>query len=388
MVDGETRSVSDFAHLPAKDRPIAVCPECKNLLVLRLGTVNAHHAAHKAENNSCSLTTGEGILHFNTKHYIYEQLRRGSKLYIKQACPQCTRTSVTPYATWLRSRSFLWLEDWDDVQMEKTIGSLRPDIVLFRDRQPVAALEVFVTHRIDEEKRAKYKEIGLPWIEVKADGEEIDEYFVNWADDYEDEEIPWKIEKPLIYDSCEPAPEAWVCEDCVTAPQRYAEMLKKRDEEEALREARIQSERLKKLTDEKERIRKQLRYTQDQDNHILFARAIALLKPHGEIELLELFVIERRNPAPPYEAEEIYLKMGRIGGKILISEEPITENSKQIINEFAKDVIRIKNRVHQEVLKLTKWLPLAEYEKQIKNYTLPKEWIRFRGWVWKTQPID
>jgi YesN/AraC family two-component response regulator len=192
----------------------------------------------------------------------------------------------------------------------------------------------------------------------------------------------------LIYDRCEPQPEAWVCDDCVTAPERYAEMLKRRDEEEALSEARAQTERLKKLADEQERIRKQLRYTQDQDNHIIFARAVVLLKPFGETELLELFVIERRNPLPPHEPEEIYLKLGRTGGKILISEEPITENSRQAVNEIAKNFISFKDKRFQEVFKLTKWLPLSEYEKQVKNYTLPKEWIRFRGWVWKTHPVE
>lgn len=387
-VNGEIRNVSDFAHLTPKNRPAAVCPECKNLLILRLGDVNAHHAAHKTEASYCSLTTGEGMLHLNTKHYIYEQLRQGSKLVIKQFCSKCATPGFNPFNSWLGSRPYLWLEDWDEVQMEKKIGSLRPDIVLYRGGQPVAAIEVFVTHRLDEEKRARLGELGLPWIEVKAEGEEIDEYFVNFADGYEDEFVPWRIGKPLIYHECSPQPDEWVCDHCRTAPERAAAMLKKRDEQEASRQAWEQSERLKKIADEQEKTRKRLRYTHDHDNHILFARAIMLLKPFGETELLELFVVERRSPEPPYTPEELYLKLGRTGGQILISEEPITENSRQAVNEFAKNLVRLKEKRNQEVLKLTAWLPLSEYEKQIKNFTFPKEWKRFQGWVWKTHPVE
>lgn len=263
VVNDKVYPVSDFAHLTPSKRPEAFCPECESRLVLKLGNSNsprskAHHAAHKEENHSCSLSSPEGVLHFNTKWYIYEQLKRGNKLFIKQICAgwalpggerQCSRLYKS-------SRPFLWLEDWDDVQMERNVKSLRPDIVFYRNKTPVAALEVCVTHRVDEEKKAKLIEIGLPWIEVKADGDEIDEYFVNWAEEFdeEDDEFPWKIEKPLIYDNCHSLPAAWVCESCQSAPEEYAERLKKREEAEALREAQAQSERLKKISEEKEKL--------------------------------------------------------------------------------------------------------------------------------------
>jgi hypothetical protein len=42
--------------------------------------------------------------------------------------------------------------------------------------------------------------------------------------------------------------------------------------------------------------------------------------PLPGLELLELFVIRHDNPESPYTPEEIYLKLGKIGGKILIAE--------------------------------------------------------------------
>ncbi len=382
--------VSDFAHLSPKQRPESFCPECESHLILKLSSSKsskskAHHAAHKNENLSCSLSNPEGVLHFNTKWYIYEQITKGKKLFIKQFCSgwalpgykrQCSRWQKS-------SRPFLWIENWDDVQIERNVQSLRPDIVLYRNNKPIAAIEVCVTHAIDDEKKAKLREIGLPWIEVKADGEIIDEYFVNWAEEYEDDELPWKIEKPLNYDNCYPPPEEWVCENCQTAPEEYAEQLKKRDELEASREAQAQSERLKKISDEREKVRKQLCYLQDQDNRIIKAKAVVLLKPFGETDLLELFVIERHNPEPPYNPEEIYLKLGRIGGQILISEEPINEVSKKNIFEFYKTWVKGKEKPMQKVYHLTDWIDKAEFENLVINYVIPYEWKRFQGWIKK-----
>lgn len=389
LIDGQIYNVSDFAHLTPKQRPEAFCPECESRLVLKLGNLNSpksktHHAAHKNENQSCSLSSPEGVLHFNTKWYIYEQLKQGNKLFIKQHCSGWTLPELGKRRScWGTSRPYLWLENWDDVQTEKNVHSLRPDIVLYRNNQPIAAIEIWVSHAIDEEKKEKLREMGLPWIEVKADGEIIDEYFVNWAEEFEDEAIPWKINKPLIYENCFPPPEDWICDTCLRAPEDYAEQLKKREEEEALREAREQSERLKKILDEGEKVRRQLRYTQDQDNHILKAKAIVLLKPFGDTELVELFVIERHNPEPPYKPEEIYLKLGRIGGQILISEEPMTENSKRTIYEFYKRWVKSKEKPMQKVYHLTDWVTKSEFEKLVSNYAIPYEWRKFQGWIRK-----
>jgi len=91
--------VSDFAHLSPKHRPESFCPECKSQLILKLSNSKSsksksHHAAHKNENISCSLSSPEGILHFNTKWYIYEQLKLGNKLFIKQECAGSTLAGI------------------------------------------------------------------------------------------------------------------------------------------------------------------------------------------------------------------------------------------------------------------------------------------------------
>lgn len=64
--------VSDFAHLSPKQRPESFCPECDSQLILKLSNSTSfkskvHHAAHRNENLSCSESSSEGVLHFNTK---------------------------------------------------------------------------------------------------------------------------------------------------------------------------------------------------------------------------------------------------------------------------------------------------------------------------------
>ena len=48
IVDGRPRHVSDFAGLAPRRRPAAFCHTCGERLVLKLGDVRRHHAAHRA----------------------------------------------------------------------------------------------------------------------------------------------------------------------------------------------------------------------------------------------------------------------------------------------------------------------------------------------------
>lgn len=385
LIGGDLHEVSDFAHLTPKQRPSSSCPECGSSLILKLGNSGkvAYHAAHKAENHSCSLTNSEGALHFNTKAYIFEQLKKGTKLFIKQICSGWALPGYKPHCRWKVSRPYLWLEDWDKVELEKNVRNRRPDIVLYRNSQPIAAIEICVSHALDEEKKNELREFSLPWIEVKAEGDIIDEYFVNWAEGFEDEdeEYPWKIEKPLIFDNCYPKPKDWICDACLTGPEEYGEQLAKREEQMALREAQEISTRLKRISDEREYLQRQLMYAQGADNHVIKAKAIVLLKSLGETEYIELFVISRHHSEPPYNKEEIYLKEGKYGGKILISEQPVTDNSKRNIYEFYKDWIKNKELLHQKVCHLTDWVTLSEFEKLTPTRFIPYQWKLLQGWT-------
>lgn len=69
--------------------------------------------------------------------------------------------------------------------MESAIPSVRADVMLFREGVEVAAVEVYAHHTVDAEKGAKYRRLGLPWIEVPARGV------------ISDAGIGWSVDKPL-----------------------------------------------------------------------------------------------------------------------------------------------------------------------------------------------
>jgi hypothetical protein len=162
LVGGELRDVADFADVPAALRPPAVCPACRNPVVMKLGATRARHCAHRPADD-CVLRRGETALHFNVKMYLYRQLSKGDALTVIEKCAgvpgvrECSATGPR-----------LWLEGWDEVVVEHGLESRRPDIVLLKGRRAVAAVEVFVTHRVDAAKAADLRAGGVPWIEVKA----------------------------------------------------------------------------------------------------------------------------------------------------------------------------------------------------------------------------
>ena len=168
IVDGAIRHVSEFARLATGARPDARCPQCDSPLVLKLGRVLRHHAAH-ASGVQCATTQPETLLHINTKLAIARRLRDsagiGSMLRISERCAggrdSCDKTRETA-----------WLLDWDDVLVEYRVGdSRRPDIVLRRGGRDIGAIEVRATHAVPAEKETALSELGVAWVEVRAGGE-------------------------------------------------------------------------------------------------------------------------------------------------------------------------------------------------------------------------
>lgn len=163
LVDGEPAHVSRFAGLPPRRRPPVFCPQCGRRLTLKLGPILRHHAAHAAHDR-CAATAPETALHLDVKHHLAASLRAaigtGAPLVLRRQCADVC--DVTELHTWLR--------DWDDVVVETTVagGRARPDITLVRDGRPVAAIEVLVSHAVDEEKQRALAGVGVPWIEVRA----------------------------------------------------------------------------------------------------------------------------------------------------------------------------------------------------------------------------
>jgi uncharacterized protein YlaI len=328
LVDGQARHVSEFAKFPPKSRPAALCPECGERVVLKLGSTGrrAHHAAHKP-GSVCAITNPESALHLNCKIHIYRQLLLGRELYIRQACAGWVVPKMGEFGGGQcqcrgeRSRPCLWLEAWDGVGVERHVGTRKPDILFYRNGTPVAAIEIYATHAVDEWKRAELKELGIPWLEVKADER------IYQPDEYGETE-PWSLSKPLPYINSDSPIPTWTCDKCSEEPARQAARMKARREAEvraAMEEAQAAARRRAEA----------LKYA-GPENRVIKAKAVCLFRDDGLYEKHELLICERTVTPRSDEVAAIYIRHGK-DGRILAEENvPITDESRARITSAYK----------------------------------------------------
>jgi len=125
------------------------------------------------------------------------------------------------------------------VEVESFVESRKPDIVFYRESKPVGAIEVKVTHAVDEQKRIDLKRSGLPWLEVEA------------SEDFYEGEDKWTPDKPLPYMRCDPPILERTCDRCLTAPAEhrarvYEAIAKGREDRRKEKERREDYERWRK----------------------------------------------------------------------------------------------------------------------------------------------
>ena len=194
LVNGKLRDVSDFAHVQPRARPVTTCPVCQRNVILKLGTVRSHHYAHRPE-DICIASQPETALHINAKFHIYNQLLQAQKLYITE-----------PYRAYCgRERLKLWLQGWNKVEVEYAVSSFRPDIALLSNDRVMGAIEVLVTHSVQEEKEHYFAEANIPWLEVKAE------------ETFYQGESAWTTISPIPFYRIHPLAEEWICDKCTDA---------------------------------------------------------------------------------------------------------------------------------------------------------------------------
>ena len=167
---------------------------------MKLGRIMVHHYAHQEE-IKCPVTQPETALHLNTKFYLYKQLFAGTRLYLSQECVnRCGN-----------SRVVVWAKDWDKVMIESSLGKYRPDILIIGRSGERYVIEIKVTHSVEEDKAALYKDNNITWLEV--DVSEISESFYEGVN-------PWRINKPLPHAVSEPPLSQWTCDACLSKLKR------------------------------------------------------------------------------------------------------------------------------------------------------------------------
>ena len=138
-VNGEGKSVY-IDDVPNGKKCGCFCAECHGALIAKQGNIKAHHFAHASGNDSikCSQTA----LHLLAKEIIAEEKR----------IPAFVDGNI----------AFVTV---DSVEQEKNMGDIKPDLYAEYNGKPVA-IEIFVSHAIDDEKFAKIQHHRLTTFEI------------------------------------------------------------------------------------------------------------------------------------------------------------------------------------------------------------------------------
>jgi len=152
-----------------------LCPGCKTPLVARKGELKSHHFAHHTPPPDSTLSCAESALHKWAKNIVARQ--KTWRLREKRFAPKIW---TTRFGESLASHEESWSPFSDELFIiqsadeEHHMGDWKPDVFLsghFGDIEAKLAIEIKVSHAVDEEKLAKVQgsDINLLEIELSAD---------------------------------------------------------------------------------------------------------------------------------------------------------------------------------------------------------------------------
>lgn len=153
MLDGRLAHVS---QVPSGLACGCRCPGCDAPLVAKKGKAKLHHFAH-AKDADC----GKGVetaLHLAAKQ-ILEQQKRIFLPTVEATLPSCGYSRVPDVLAPEREYSL------DQVELERRIDSIIPDVMV-QIRGRAIAIEIKVSHAVDENKAARFRTLGLSAIEI------------------------------------------------------------------------------------------------------------------------------------------------------------------------------------------------------------------------------
>ena len=164
------------------------CPACKDIVILRKGEIKKAHFAHKVS-ETCNQET---ILHKTAKQLIVDAISdwksdKTDAPVLKRTCEICRESKDQP------------LPDKVECAMleYRVSDGFVVDVALMVENEPAAAIEIRVSHAVDENKA---KLLSVPFIEL--DGQKV-------------------IENPAIFHPIRDHFQPLTCTTCKQAEARY-----------------------------------------------------------------------------------------------------------------------------------------------------------------------
>lgn len=235
LIDGKIAFIENYLHLRGnyKDRPTAICPVnncgCEMVLVLPLSDDRQPHFRHKS--NSIGEHSTESLWHYGVKFHLADQLQKGAKIQFDWKCKSdsCRRNHQLPPLL-KKSPNYIDID-------KKKLGKFLPDITLYDDNQPLAAIEIENTHESSDEKINFYDSSKLPWFELSVQSQNDYQKILKWSGGNGLQ----KFLKRHYY----PESLATYCPTCDMKNKEKLKRIEKRKEQEKLREETRRKQRIK-----------------------------------------------------------------------------------------------------------------------------------------------
>ena len=164
-----------ISELTEKEKGLACfckCPACEGELEARLGSIRRHHFAHS--NEACNIAAAQQTaLHLLAKEILIENKHIMLPAYVlKGSDGDFIDETLSNYdAINQQLESYVYSEPidykFDHAVLEKSMGSIIPDIVIWRDSYGRKLIvEIAVTHFVDDVKRRKIIDQGVSALEI------------------------------------------------------------------------------------------------------------------------------------------------------------------------------------------------------------------------------
>lgn len=141
-----------------------ICPGCGEELIAKKGNKMTHHFAHKA--NSECLSGYQTSLHLLAKDVLLEEKR----ILLPKVKIRFSDHGGSYKEVLISNETFIEI---DNVVLEKKQGEIIPDVIAYCGDKKFY-IEIYVTHKIDDNKKTKIIEEDVSTIEI--DLSEIDRY--------------------------------------------------------------------------------------------------------------------------------------------------------------------------------------------------------------------
>ncbi|MCZ0866519.1 competence protein CoiA family protein [Dasania sp. GY-19] len=144
------------------------CPDCGSELVLRKGDIRQKHFSHKSKAHCAA--SYETEIHRAAK----EVIKNSSMLLINRRTKigELSRALMDKSGAEYCDKTKKYLIRYDKCKVEPTIRALgidiRPDALVFVKAQPIA-IEIRVTHGVEDNKIEFYEQIGIDCLEINLE---------------------------------------------------------------------------------------------------------------------------------------------------------------------------------------------------------------------------